>query len=132
MEIVSYVIAGAPGHEDSMGHGSSIVPGLPPGYDQKSCADAGKRGRLRLVAHPDGARGSVTIRQDGRIYAGLCDDHGTVSRDIAEGRLAHVHVVRGKAVVKGHATAAGDALLHADEPQAAVESGEASQLLVLD
>ena len=32
-----------------------------------------KRGRLRLIASPDGADGSVRIHQDARVYAGLFD-----------------------------------------------------------
>ena len=31
--------------------------------------EADKRGRLRLVASPDGADGSLTIHQDARVYA---------------------------------------------------------------
>ena len=40
--------------------------GIAPGYEQKSFADAEKRGRLRLIASPDGADGSVTIHADAR------------------------------------------------------------------
>ena len=36
---------------------------------QKRFADADKRGRLRLIASPDGRDGSVTIHQDARVYA---------------------------------------------------------------
>ena len=49
-----------------------IVPartGIAPGYEQKAFAEADKRGRLRLVASPDGRDGSVTIHQDARLYA---------------------------------------------------------------
>src|SRR5690349_5713153 len=37
--------------------------GLTTGYEQKFFADEEKRGRLRLVASPDGAEGSVRIQQ---------------------------------------------------------------------
>src|SRR5215831_374351 len=43
--------------------------GLQPGYEQKHFSDADKRGKLRLVASPDGADGSVTVHQDARLYA---------------------------------------------------------------
>src|SRR5688500_10897621 len=43
--------------------------GIAPGYEQKTFAESDKRGRLRLVASPDGADGSVTIHQDARVYA---------------------------------------------------------------
>ena len=51
-----------------------IVPdkrGITPGYEQKSFSAADKRGRLRLVAAPDGADGAVTIHADARVYAGV-------------------------------------------------------------
>src|SRR5689334_14191371 len=45
--------------------------GIAPGYEQKHFTDAEKRGRLRLVASPDGADGSVTIHADAKLYAGV-------------------------------------------------------------
>jgi redox-sensitive bicupin YhaK (pirin superfamily) len=49
------------------------VRGIAPGYEQKTFADLEKRGKLRLVASPDGAAGAVTIHADARLYAGLFD-----------------------------------------------------------
>ena len=54
-----------------------IVPdraGYPPSYEQKAFPDEERAGRLRLVASPDGAGGSVTIHQDARLYVGTFDD----------------------------------------------------------
>ena len=112
-----------------------IIPqfkGITPGYEQKAFPDAEKRGRLRLVASRDGADGSVTIHQDARMYAGLFD--GAESAELALGprRLGYVHVVKGSAVVNGHAVSAGDALLYADEAEVRIERGTASELLVFD
>ena len=50
-----------------------IVPaqrGIAPGYEQKTFSDDDKRGRLRLVASPDGRDGSVTIHADGASTPG--------------------------------------------------------------
>jgi len=44
------------------------VTGIAPGYEEKRFSDADKQGRLRLVASPDGADGSVRIHQDARMY----------------------------------------------------------------
>ena len=41
--------------------------------------EAEKRGKLRLVASPDGAEGSVTIHADARLYAGLFDGAETAT-----------------------------------------------------
>jgi quercetin 2,3-dioxygenase len=37
------------------------VTGIPPSYEQKTFAETEKLGTLRLVASPDGAKGSVTM-----------------------------------------------------------------------
>src|SRR6266581_3029441 len=47
------------------------VMGIPPSYEQKHFDAAAKKGRLRLVASPDGREGSVTIHQDAHVYAAL-------------------------------------------------------------
>src|SRR5687768_7245175 len=47
--------------------------GIKPGYEQKSFSADEKRGRLRLVASPDGREGSVQIHADAALYAGLFD-----------------------------------------------------------
>ena len=43
------------------------------GYEQKTIGDAEKRGRLRVIASPDGRDGSVSIHQDARLYAGIVE-----------------------------------------------------------
>ena len=60
-----------------------------------------KRGRLRLVASPDGRDGSVQLNADAAIRAGLFDgdERATLALDTA--RLAYVHVVRGSVQVNG-------------------------------
>ena len=108
------------------------VNGIEPGYEQKAFADQEKRGRLRLVASPDGADGSVTIHQDARLYSGLFDGAETAQLAIAAGRLAYVHLVRGQATVNGHALQAGDALMYEDEAQVRIDSGQDAELLVFD
>lgn len=112
-----------------------IIPkftGITPGYEQKTFPDTEKRGRLRLVASPDGADGSVIIHQDARMYSGLFDGDETATLPLAPGRLGYVHMVKGWATVNGHAVSAGDALLYADEDAVRVERGTGAELLVFD
>jgi hypothetical protein len=169
MEIISYVLEGALGHKDSMGTGSTIVPGdvqrmsagsgvrhseqnharaevthflqiwiepnargIAPGYEQKHFDAASKRGRLRLVASPDGAEGSVTIHQDARIYAGLFDGAERASAAVAPGRKAYVHVVRGNLTVNGTPLAAGDALKASGIAEIILERGAGAEALLFD
>ena len=169
MEIISYVLAGALGHRDSMGTGSTIVPGdvqrmsagrgvqhsemnhdksgvthflqiwiepsvrgIAPGYEQKHFDAASKRGRLRLVASPDGADGSVTIHQDARLYAGLFDGAERAELPIAAGRRGYLHLVRGMLAVNGTPLAAGDALKMTGVREVTLAHGEGAETLLFD
>jgi Pirin-related protein len=53
--------------------------GLSPGYEQKAFPAQEKHNRLRLVASPDFAEGSLKIHQDVRLYASLLDGDVTVA-----------------------------------------------------
>ena len=169
MEIISYVLEGALGHKDSMGHSSSIVPGdvqrmsagtgvqhsefnysetgtthflqiwiipdrqgVAPSYEERKFSDEEKRGRLRLVASPNGADGSVSIHQDARLHAGLFDGEEQAELALAPGRLGYVHVARGEVEVNGRALSAGDALLYEDEPLVSLRNGRQAEVLVFD
>ena len=106
--------------------------GVAPGYEQKAFADADKRGRLRLLASPDGGDGSLTMHADARLYAGLFDGDETARLPLAAGRLGYVHVARGSVLVNGQALEAGDAALLRGEPQVEIKHGRAAEVLVFD
>ena len=108
------------------------VRGIAPGYEEKRFEVADKRGRLRLVASPDGADGSVLIHQDARLYVGLFDGGETATLDLAPGRRAYVHVARGSVSVNGVALAAGDALKVSDEATVVLDVGKEAEVLVFD
>ncbi len=104
------------------------VRGIAPSYEQKHFADAEKRGRLRIVASPDGRDGSVSIHQDALLYAGLFDGDERVGYPLAADRKGYVHIVRGSAIVNGNALSAGDAIKTGSD---AIEIGHAHDAEVL-
>ncbi|HVL77122.1 MAG TPA: pirin family protein [Noviherbaspirillum sp.] len=106
--------------------------GITPGYEEKRFSDDEKRGRLRLIASPDGRDGSVVIHQDAYVYAGLFDGAEQASLPLAAGRRCYVHLVRGRLGVAGHALAAGDALKAEGETAIALRDGEGAEVLVFD
>ncbi|WP_114972398.1 pirin family protein [Rhodoferax ferrireducens] len=108
------------------------VKGIEPSYEQKTFAAADKQGKLRLVASPDGADGSVTIHADARLYAGLLDGAQTAELTLASNRKCYVHLVRGALSVNGVALTTGDAALIEDEHQLKLENGQAAEVLVFD
>lgn len=106
--------------------------GLPSGYEQKRFEDDEKRGRLRLVASPDGAEGSVPIEQDARLFATLLADGESVSHAFAPGRIGWVHVATGTAEVNGVSLEAGDGVAIQDEPTLTLSSRDSSEILLFD
>jgi len=111
-----------------------IVParnGVAPSYEQKHFDAAEKRGRLRLIASPDGRDGSVSMNQDAFLHAGLFDGEERARVEIAPRRKGYVHVARGKLVVNGEALEAGDALKTGSGP-VEIERGERGEVLVFD
>lgn len=108
------------------------VTGIPPSYEEKRFADEEKRGRLRLIASPDGADGSVLIHQDAKLYAGLFDGAEAASLPLAAGRRAYVHVARGSVEVNGEALKTGDALKVSDVSVLEISGGQQAEVLVFD
>lgn len=106
--------------------------GIAPSYEQKTFAPEEKRGRLRIVASPDGRDGSVTIHTDAVLHAGLFDKGEAAELDLAPGRHAWVHVARGKVRVNGRDLEAGDGAALSNEPMVRVEGVEGGEVLVFD
>jgi redox-sensitive bicupin YhaK (pirin superfamily) len=108
------------------------ITGIAPSYEQVRIADDAKRGRLKLIASPDGADGAVTIHQDARIYAALLDGADAAAHPLAAGRRAYVHVARGSVSVNGTPLAAGDAAKFAAESIVALDRGRGAEVLLFD
>ena len=108
------------------------VTGIAPSYEQKTFAEAEKRGVLRLVASPDGAQGSVTIHADARLYAGLFDDDQSAHMSLNPQRKAYVHLVRGELEVNGQMLTTGDAAMLDGENQVSLTNGKNAEVLVFD
>ena len=106
--------------------------GVAPGYEQKRFDAADKRGRLRLVASPDGADGSVTVNSDARLYAGLFDGDETASLALDAARKSYVHLVRGELEVNGRKLATGDAAMIEGESTLDLAGGRQAEVLVFD
>jgi quercetin 2,3-dioxygenase len=106
--------------------------GIDPGYEEAHFSEAEKRGRLRLIAAPNGGAGSVTIHQDARIYAALIDGAEAAALAIAPGRRVYVHVARGAVRVNGEALRSGDAVQLTDVAELRLSQGRAAEVLVFD
>jgi quercetin 2,3-dioxygenase len=104
--------------------------GIAPGYEEKHFEPAEKRGRLRLVASPEGRDGSVRLQQDAEIHAGLFDGAESATLAVPAGRRAYVHVARGALQVNGELLSAGDAAKLTGETRVQVSGGQDAEVLV--
>lgn len=106
--------------------------GVTPSYEQKAFTEADKRGRLRLIASPDGRDGSVTIHQDAYLYASVLRDGDELAHRLAPGRRAYVHIARGDIAVNGETLRAGDAAKLSDESVVSLRGDRAGEALLFD
>ncbi|MCU1724279.1 MULTISPECIES: pirin family protein [unclassified Pseudomonas] len=112
-----------------------IVPavgGAEPRYQQANFSAEDKRGRLKLIISPDGKDGSLEIRQDARIYAGLFDADESASLKLPAGRNAYVHVARGSVELNGVALQEGDGVRLRQEQLIELSHGVDAEVLVFD
>ena len=108
------------------------VTGIAPEYEERRFDETEKRGRLRLIASPQGDDGSVRIHQDARVYAGLFDGAEHATLEVAPGRRIYLHVARGQVTANGESLAAGDALKLSGEPVLRLTDGHAAEVLAFD
>jgi redox-sensitive bicupin YhaK (pirin superfamily) len=108
------------------------VRNIPPSYEEKRFGAEEKRGRLRLIASPDRADGSVLIHQDARVYAGLFDGAESAQLDVGSGRRIYVHVARGAIRANDIALGAGDALKITDGSALQLAEGRGAEVIVFD
>jgi len=105
---------------------------IPPSYEQKTIPLIEKQGKLRLVASPDGAEGSVKIFADAKVYAGLFEQSQTAHVQLDPKRKGYVHLIRGSLDVNGQSLTSGDALLIENESQLNFSHGTDAEVLFFD
>jgi len=81
------------------------VYGQTPGYQQK---DFGRNQGLTLVVSPDGDKGSLTIKQDARLYQLLLDANTSAELPANAARKYYVHVIDGELLVNDEIVKPGD------------------------
>jgi redox-sensitive bicupin YhaK (pirin superfamily) len=106
--------------------------GIEPSYEEKRFSVQEKRGRLRIIASPDQADGSVLIHQDARVYAGLFDGEETATLNVEPGRTLYVHVARGAVTANGTVLNGGDAVTLTDTEKLELNRGQQAEVLVFD
>lgn len=106
--------------------------GLTPSYEQKHFAEAERRGKLRLLASPDGRDGSITVHQDVSLYTTLLSAGEKVSHSLAQGRHAFVHVARGQVKLGDQKLGEGDGVQLSEGGELRFEGVEDAEVLLFD
>ena len=107
-------------------------PGLPPRYDQRTFAEAERRGRFRVVASPDGRDGSLLIHQDAEVFLATLEPGESANHAFAPGRHGWLQVLRGSAQLNGKPLSAGDGAALSDEPALTVNGDGPCEVMLFD
>jgi hypothetical protein len=106
--------------------------GIAPGYEQKAFPAEEKRGKLRLIAAPNGENGAVTIHADTQLYVTQLAPGEQVEHSLASSRHAWVQVARGAITLNGHSLGQGDGAGVSDEEKLVLRTGENAEVLLFD
>ncbi len=111
--------------------------GHEPSYEQKAFPEEEKRGKLRLIASPDGKDGSVTIHQDAKLYVSLLSPGQEVAHELGKGRFAWLQVAKGAVELNGKKLLQGDGAAISpdnkdDESKLRIKGVEGAEVLLFD
>lgn len=86
-----------------------------PAYDQRRFDPDDRRGRWAMLVSPDGADGSIAIRQQARLRAARLQAGDAVTLPLSTERRHWLHVAAGEVDLDGRVLGAGDALGFVEE-----------------
>jgi redox-sensitive bicupin YhaK (pirin superfamily) len=105
---------------------------IAPSYEQKTISAIDKRGKLCLIASPDGTGNAVKIHADANVYAGLFDGMESAQLSLDLKRKGYVHLIQGELKVNGISLQGGDALFISDEKEILMSEGKNAEVLMFD
>jgi quercetin 2,3-dioxygenase len=99
---------------------------------QRRFSAAERRGRLCVVASPDGHQDSLLIHEDALICSALLDPGQHVIRELTHGRGAWLHVVQGAVTLGDTILTTGDGAGITGERAVSITARESSEVLLVD
>ena len=105
--------------------------GVAPRYAEKTLAEA-PRGEWNLVASKSGRDGSISIHQDADLWIARLAPGQSLSRRLAEGRGAWVHIAEGSVTLNGAELSGGDAAALKGPADIGLSASRESQVLLFD
>ena len=105
--------------------------GVKPRYGERSFAKTAP-GKLHLVTSKTGRDGSIAIHQDADLWLAKLDAGQSVTRRLAPGRNAWVHIAEGEVTLNGETLKGGDAAAVNRESDLELVGQNKSQVLLFD
>ncbi|MDY6939814.1 MAG: pirin family protein [Cyanobacteriota bacterium] len=106
--------------------------GLEPSYEQRSFADAEKRGIFRLIVSPDGRDESLSIDRDVYLYSTLLKAGETLKHEMSANRYGWLQIVNGEVTLNDIAMNGGDGAATSDESQLELVAKQDTEVLLFD
>ncbi len=106
--------------------------GLTPSYDQRAFPEEERRGKLRIVASPDGHDESLAINQDAGVFLTTLAAGEQVTHSLAAGRHAWIQVLRGAVKLNDIELAVSDGAAVSEEGILRIRGVEPCEVMVFD
>jgi redox-sensitive bicupin YhaK (pirin superfamily) len=106
--------------------------GIEPSYEQKRFAEAERHNRLRLVASPDAAEGSLLINQDAKVFLASLERGKRVTHDLSAGRHAWLQVLRGQVALNGQVLETSDGAAVTQESALEIDATSDAEVMLFD
>jgi quercetin 2,3-dioxygenase len=94
--------------------------------------DDEKRGKLKLVASPDGRDGSMSVGNDSQVFVAALAEGDTVSHALVDGRHAWIQVARGSVTLNGRVLTAGDGAAASGESKVVIAARSDAEIVLID
>lgn len=106
--------------------------GIKPNYSQQIIPQISSPDPVRLIASPNGAKGSVVLQQDARIYACKMSNSQHMRFEVKPKRHVWIQVAKGGITVNKQVLKQGDGFSTSDTGWIFAQANQTTELLVFD
>ena len=106
--------------------------GIQPGYEQKTFAAEGRKGKFQLISSEDGDEGSLQMNADARFLVADLGTGDETTYSVEKGRGVYVQLANGSVVFNGQTMSAGDGAMVEDEAEIKIQASSEAHLLLFD
>ncbi len=110
----------------------SSIPLSAQRYEQKRFSVADRRGRLCIIASPDGRGGSLHLDVDAEVYSAVLHPGQHIVHELLAGRRAWLHIVQGTVDTGWTVLMRGDGIGISEEPTVSLTAKDETTVLLVD